>query len=81
MKEDFKETIRILWGVHRGKLCGTFLGLLIGAGIVCFGFWKTFFVFCCGAVGLFVGTQFDRGEFVAGSLADRISDLINRFQR
>ena len=42
MKEDFKETIRILWEVHRGKLCGTVLGLLIGAGIVCFGFWKTF---------------------------------------
>ncbi|MEX5284404.1 DUF2273 domain-containing protein [Selenomonas sputigena] len=45
---------------HRGKVVGLAVGVILGAAILLFGFWQTFFVLLCGLVGLFVGTRFDQ---------------------
>lgn len=44
---------------HKGKFVGLVVGIILGAAILLFGFWQTFFVLLCGFVGLFVGVRFD----------------------
>ena len=80
MKEELRETAEALWQQHRGKTVGTILGIVLGIAILCFGFWCTVFVLCCGVVGLFVGSQMDQGEDILGSLSERFFQLTNHFR-
>lgn len=47
------------WQNHRGKLVGTVLGVVLGASIMIFGFFKTVFIMLCALIGLFVGKKVD----------------------
>lgn len=69
---EMKELLREAWLNHRGKLLGTILGLVLGACILIFGFFKTCFVVICGAIGLFVGKKLDDQE----NLYDVIEKII-----
>lgn len=51
-----------LWQNHRGRTVGLITGLVVGAAILCIGFWRTLFVLGCGLVGLWIGIQLDRGK-------------------
>lgn len=59
--EGIINTIGDIWQSSPGKLLGVLLGLFIGICIVIFGFFTVFFVLLCGAVGLFIGANFDKG--------------------
>lgn len=56
---EIKFLLEDAWQNHRGKLVGTVLGIVIGASIMIFGFFKTVFILVCGLVGLFVGKRVD----------------------
>lgn len=47
---------------HRGKAIGIILGLIFGLLTVVLGFWKTFFVALCIAIGYIVGRRLDNDE-------------------
>jgi uncharacterized membrane protein len=55
--------------------------MLFGTAVLCFGFWHTFFVICCGLIGLFIGLQLDNGEDAWASIREKIWTLLERFQR
>ena len=57
------------------------VGLLFGTAVLCFGFWQTFFVICCGLIGLFIGLQLDNGEDAVENMRERAWRLLERFQR
>lgn len=81
MKEEFSHVLTDLWRDHRGKICGLVIGMLFGTAVLCFGFWHTFFVICCGLVGLFIGLQLDNGEDAVENMRERAWHLFERFQR
>lgn len=81
MKEELRQVAENLWQTHRGKTCGVLLGMTIGTAILCFGFWHTFFVLCCGLVGLFIGTQLDNDDNVIDSVREKAWTFLERFQR
>jgi uncharacterized membrane protein len=55
------ENIRDLIDLHRSKVLGVVFGLLIGLGIVIFGFWRSFFVALCIFIGYMIGKYIDEG--------------------
>ena len=55
--------------------------MLFGTAVLCFGFWHTFFVICCGLVGLFIGLQLDNGEDAVENMREKAWHLFERFQR
>jgi uncharacterized membrane protein len=55
--------------------------MLFGTAVLCFGFWHTFFVICCGLIGLFIGLQLDNGEDAWANIREKIWTLFERFQR
>lgn len=59
---EMKALIKEAWQNHRGKLVGTVLGVVLGASIMLFGFFKTAFILLCGLIGLFVGKKVDEQE-------------------
>ncbi len=81
MKEELQQVTANLWQNHRGKTSGVLLGITFGIAILCFGFWKTFFVLCCGLVGLFIGTQLDNDDNVLDSVREKAWTFFERFQR
>ncbi len=81
MKEDLQKMLADMWREHRGKSCGLIIGMLLGTAVLCFGFWHTFFVLCCGLIGLFIGTQLDNEEDALSSLREKAWMLFERFQR
>ena len=78
MKDEIKVLAAELWQKHRCKTCGLFLGLVIGAAILLFGFWNTVFVLVCGLLGLMIGIRMDKGELVSKRVEQMFFD---RFQR
>lgn len=56
---DMKLFLEDAWQSHRGKLVGTVLGVVLGASIMIFGFFKTVFIMICALIGLFVGKRVD----------------------
>lgn len=60
-----------IWENHRGKFVGTLLGLVVGAAVLIFGFFKTVFVLLCGLIGLYVGKKIDDQEDLA-DIVERI---------
>jgi uncharacterized membrane protein len=81
VKEECGKILTELWQNHRGKTCGLLVGLLFGTAVLCFGFWQTFFVICCGLIGLFIGLQLDNGEDAVENMRERAWRLLERFQR
>ena len=81
MRKELREALDDLWHNHRGKTIGTILGIVFGMAVLCFGFWYTVFVLCCGLVGLFVGMQLDRGEDILGTMGDRVIELMEHFRK
>lgn len=81
MKEELRKALDVLWRNHRGKTAGTILGIILGSAVLCFGFWRTVFVLCCGLVGLFVGTRMDQGEDILNIVSDKAVGLIERFRK
>jgi uncharacterized membrane protein len=55
--------------------------MALGTAILCFGFWHTFFVLCCGLIGLFIGTQLDNDDNVIDSVREKAWTFFERFQR
>ena len=78
MKEEFKQTMQQLWQNHRGKTVGLTVGLILGIAILCFGFWHTVFVLCCGLIGLWIGVQLDRGEDIFVAVGRKLDHLLQR---
>lgn len=60
-----------IWENHRGKFVGLLLGLVLGAAVLIFGFFKTVFVLLCGLIGLYVGKKIDDQEDLA-DIVERI---------
>ena len=81
MKEEFGQMLTQLWQNHRGRTSGLVIGMLFGTAVLCFGFWHTFFVICCGLIGLFVGLQLDNGEDAWANIREKVWTLLERFQR
>ena len=81
MKEEFGQMLTELWQNHRGKTSGFVIGMLLGTAVLCFGFWHTFFVICCGLIGLFIGLQLDNGEDALANMREKAWTLFERFQR
>ena len=81
MKEEFGQVLTQLWQNHRGKTSGLVIGMLFGTAVLCFGFWHTFFVLCCGLIGLFIGTQLDNDDNVIDSVREKAWTFFERFQR
>lgn len=81
MREELREALDVLWRNHRGKTAGTVLGILLGTAVLCFGFWHTVFVLCCGLVGLFVGSRMDQGENILDRMSDKAIGLMERFRK
>lgn len=81
MKEDMQKMLTDLWQGHRGKSCGLVIGMVLGTAVLCFGFWRTFFVICCGLVGLFIGMQLDNEEDALENFREKAWKLFERFQR
>jgi len=47
---------------HRGKVIGAVVGFIFGLLTVVLGFWKTFFVTLCIAIGYFIGKRMDDND-------------------
>lgn len=60
--DEIKALLGDCWENHRGKLVGSVLGVVLGASIMVFGFFKTVFILFCGLIGLFVGKKVDEQE-------------------
>lgn len=61
MQDEAKLFFRAALRRHRGKAFGTLFGLCVGVCVLLIGFWHTFFLLFCGAIGLMVGSRFDGG--------------------
>lgn len=51
-----------VWQQHSGKISGAVIGLSIGILIIVFGFFRTFFILGCAAIGYVIGQRIDEKE-------------------
>lgn len=51
-----------VWQQHSGKISGAVIGLIIGILIIVFGFFRTFFILGCAAIGYVIGQRIDEKE-------------------
>ena len=51
-----------LWNLHRGKIIGCILGLIIAIIIITFGFLKALFIILCTIIGYYIGKFIDNKE-------------------
>ena len=66
-----------LWNLHRGKIIGGILGLIIGIIIIALGFFKAAFVILCAILGYYIGKSIDNNEDIR-ALLDKILPPGNR---
>ncbi len=71
---DWMSIFYELWENHRGKILGIALGLLVGIGFVCFGFWKTVLLALCIWLGYFIGKKIDAKESIKSFLGRMLQD-------
>ena len=82
MWEEVKLQIQNLFAVHRERKLGFMLGIFLGAVILTIGPLKTFFIFFCGVIGLYIGSRFDGGDDLIGKTLRAIEKALpKRFQR
>ena len=75
MKEEMRQVFRYLLREQRGRFLGAIGGVLFGVCVLVFGFWRTFFVLLCGAVGLFIGGRLEDGAWL-DDLRDHLPERI-----
>ena len=51
-----------IWYNYRGRLLCTMFGLFVGVMVLWLGFFAAMFLFCCIAVGFFIGHKLDKKE-------------------
>jgi uncharacterized membrane protein len=66
-----------LWTLHRGKIIGGILGLIIAIIIITLGFLKAVFVILCTVLGYYIGKSLDNKEDIRDIL-DKILPPGNR---
>ena len=82
MWEEVKSQILNFFAEHRERKIGFLLGIILGAVILTIGPMKTFFLFFCGVIGLYVGSRFDGGDDLVGKTLKAIEHALpKRFQR
>lgn len=54
--------LRKAFALYRGRIVGTFLGVVFALTYIYFGFFRTLFIVICGGVGYYVGTRVDGDE-------------------
>lgn len=70
------------FAVYRKRKIGFLLGFIIGIVILTLGPFKTFFIFFCGVVGLYIGSRFDEGDDLVGKTLKAIENALpERFRR
>ena len=62
MLEEVKKFVVDFFEERRMRKIGFCFGIFLGVVILIFGFWNTLFAFCCGVVGLYIGSKFDKGD-------------------
>lgn len=67
----------MLWSMHRGKIIGGILGLIIATIIISLGFLKAVFVILCTVLGYYIGKLIDNKEDIRDIL-DKILPPGNR---
>lgn len=67
----------VLWSMHRGKIIGGILGLIIAIIIISLGFLKAVFVILCTVLGYYIGKLIDNKEDIRDIL-DKILPPGNR---
>lgn len=80
MKQQFYQALAKALAGRHGAVFGTLLGAVIAIAILCFGFWRTFFVVCVALVGLYIGRQVDAGRDVFGEASDSVLRFLDRVQ-
>ena len=82
MWEEVKLQIINFFVEHRERKIGFLLGIFLGVIILIIGPMKTFFLFFCGVIGLYIGSRFDGGDDLIGKTLRAIENsLPKRFQR
>lgn len=82
VKEEVKSNLANFFSVYRMRKIGFILGFLIGIVILVLGPFKTFFIFFCGVIGLYIGSRFDDGDDLVGRTLKAIEHMLpKRFQR
>jgi uncharacterized membrane protein len=82
VKEEVKSNLASFFSVYRMRKIGFILGFLIGIVILVLGPFKTFFIFFCGVIGLYIGSRFDDGDDLVGRTLKAIEHMLpKRFQR
>lgn len=82
VKEAAKATISDFFAEYRMRKIGFILGFLVGIVILIFGPFKTFFIFFCGIIGLYIGSRFDEGDDLVGRTLKAIENALpERFRR
>lgn len=71
------ELLWVLWSMHRGKIIGGILGLIIATIIISLGFLKAVFVILCTVLGYYIGKLIDNKEDIRDIL-DKILPPGNR---
>lgn len=76
VKETAKNKIADFFAEYRMRKIGFLLGFLVGIVILIFGPFKTFFIFFCGVVGLYIGSRFDEGDDLVGRTLKAIENAL-----
>lgn len=76
-KQGFKEILFAFVKANRSALTGATLGLIVAILLLTIGFFKTFLIVLCVAIGWFLGKRGDRGAMVMGWLR-RVAPAIIR---
>ena len=80
MKEIFSRAMDF-FNVHRNRKVGFLVGFIVGIAILVLGPFKTFFLFFCGVIGLYIGSRFDEEDDLVGRTLKFIEKhLPKRFQ-
>lgn len=82
MFEEIKSLTENFFRIHRMRKVGFLLGIIFGAIILIFGFFKTMFAVFCGLIGLYIGSRFDEGDDLINRTLKAIENILpDRFQR
>ena len=82
MWEEIKAYAKAFFETHRTRKIGFLVGSILGISILIFGFFNTSFIFICGLIGLYIGSQFDNGDDLIDETLRKLNKILpERFQR
>jgi len=80
--EFFVNKLPAFFEDHYKRKIGFIFGFLVGIIILVVGPFKTFFIFFCGVIGLYIGSRFDEGDDLVGRTLKAIENVLpERFRR